>query len=260
MPYSSNGGIRIHYEVVGSGPPLVLHIGGFGALEDWHDAGYVAALRDAYRLVLIAPRGQGRSDAPHDPAAYSPNKRVGDVLTVLDAEGIERAHFWGYSLGGGVGFALAVRAGDRLASLIVGGADPYSRTDRAGDAHPWLPLLHRGMAALVADCERDDHAFFVSPGERARWLALDPEAMAAALTAEPVTEGVAAALPDVATPTLLYRGTEDNPEPAARAVGAMPHATFVPLPGLDHAQAINRSDLVLPHVRPFLERVVTPGT
>jgi pimeloyl-ACP methyl ester carboxylesterase len=259
MPRASNAEVRIRYEVVGSGPPLVLHIGAFGALEDWHDAGYVTALRDAYRLVLIDPRGQGQSDAPHDAAAYAPDKRVGDVLAVLDAERIERAHFWGYSLGGGVGFALATRAGDRLASLVAGGADPYPRTDRSGDAHPWLPLLRRGMAALVADCERQDPSFFVSPGERARWLALDPKAMTAALTAEPVTAGVAAVLSRLETPALLYRGTEDNPEPSARAARTMPRATFVPLPGLDHAQAINRSDLVLPHVRSFLERVVTAG-
>ena len=37
MPYATNNGIRIHYEVVGSGPPPFLHIGYTLALEDWGD-------------------------------------------------------------------------------------------------------------------------------------------------------------------------------------------------------------------------------
>ena len=114
------------------------------------------------------------------------------------------------------------------------------------------------MAALVADCEQDP-AFFASPSERARWLSLDATAMMAALKAVPVTTGVAAALPRLAMPALLYRGTLDDPGPAERAARAMPFARFVPLVGLDHAQAINRSDLVLPHVQPFLQQVAASG-
>ena len=56
MPHAVNDGVRIHYEIVGHGPDLLLHIGLFGALEDWHAAGYVAALQESYRLVLLDPR------------------------------------------------------------------------------------------------------------------------------------------------------------------------------------------------------------
>jgi pimeloyl-ACP methyl ester carboxylesterase len=256
VPYvMSSGGVRIRFEIVGSGPPLVLHIGGFGSLEDWEDAGYVAALRDTYRLILLDPRGQGQSDAPHDPADYGPTERVQDVLTVLDTLRLQHAHFWGYSLGGGVGFALAATASDRLLSLIAGGADPYPGSDRRADEHPWIPLLQKGMTALVAACEAEDPAFFVSAGERARWLALDAKAMIAAMTAEPATAGVADRLPGLMTPTLIYCGTADNPEPSERAARSMPNASFAPLAGLDHAQAINRSDLILPDVRAFLDKL-----
>jgi pimeloyl-ACP methyl ester carboxylesterase len=255
MPDALCNGVRIHYEVEGAGPPLLLHIGLFGSLEDWYETGYVAALRDTYRLVLIDPRGQGRSDNPRDSAAYAPDERVRDVIAVLDDLGIGRTHFWGYSLGGRVGYALAASAPNRLASLIVGGADPYPREDGRPDDDPWLKLLREGMAALVADCELHDAEFFASPGERARWLALDAEAMMAACRALFDDPGVADALSTMALPALIYRGTDDSPEPAERSAMAMPEAIFVPLEGLDHAQAINCGDLVLPHVCPFLERV-----
>jgi pimeloyl-ACP methyl ester carboxylesterase len=45
MPYANNQGIRIHYEVEGVGPPLVLHHGTFGSWEYWEDFGYLDALK-----------------------------------------------------------------------------------------------------------------------------------------------------------------------------------------------------------------------
>jgi pimeloyl-ACP methyl ester carboxylesterase len=95
MPFATNDGVRIRYEVEGSGPPLLLHIGYFLGMEDWAVEGYVAALADRYRLVMLDPRGQGRSDAPHTPGAYTLDNRVRDVLAVLDAAGIEKTLFLG---------------------------------------------------------------------------------------------------------------------------------------------------------------------
>src|SRR5436190_1642817 len=82
MPYATGSGVRIHYEVEGSGPPLVLHAGFVGTLADWHDFGYVDALKKENTLVLLDPRGQGESDKPHEAAAYTADQRVADVLAV----------------------------------------------------------------------------------------------------------------------------------------------------------------------------------
>ena len=237
MPYAANGGVRIHYAVEGGGPPLLLHWGFAGSAEDWADAGYVAALRDRYRLVMLDPRGQGRSDKPHDPAAYAGRCRVADVLAVLDAEGIDRAHFWGYSMGGSIGFAFGVHAPDRLRSLVLGGAHPFEGNPRPTEGDVCLDALSQGMSEMVRVCEDETPDWWLSPGERERWLAADAEALAA-----------------VRVPALLFAGTLDEPDPVERAARLMPHATFVALAGLDHAQAIARTDVVLPHVLGFLAR------
>lgn len=100
MPFANNDGIRIHYHVEGSGPPVVLHAGFTVDLEAWYEWGYVDALRPEYRLILIDPRGHGKSDKPHDPAAYEMSLRAGDVLAVLDNLGLQQAHYIGYSMGG----------------------------------------------------------------------------------------------------------------------------------------------------------------
>jgi pimeloyl-ACP methyl ester carboxylesterase len=239
----------------------VLHIGYIGGLEDWADAGYVASLARRFRVLRLDPRGQGQSDKPHDPAAYATPFRVGDVLAVLDAEGIERAHFWGYSLGGWVGFALGVYAPDRVASLIVGGAHPFTGNPRPVAGDFFLDGFRDGMVPFVAACEADDPAYFVSAGERERWLAADPDALRAArLTNLTETDLERAAVAAIRAPTLIYAGTLDNPEPKEEAARLLPNAAFVALDGLDHAQAMNRADLVLPHAEAFLAGPATTAS
>jgi pimeloyl-ACP methyl ester carboxylesterase len=114
------------------------------------------------------------------------------------------------------------------------------------------------MAAFVAACEADDPAFFVSAGERARWLAADAAALAAArrtsLT-EPDLDPAAVA--GIQAPTLIYAGTEDDPGPKETAARLLPNASFIALDGLNHAAVLERTDLVLPHVAAFLGRVTT---
>jgi len=70
MPYVDNNGIRIHYQVEGEGPPLVLQHGFTSSMRRWYLHGYVDAMKSAYQLVLVDARGHGQSDKPHDPAAY----------------------------------------------------------------------------------------------------------------------------------------------------------------------------------------------
>jgi pimeloyl-ACP methyl ester carboxylesterase len=67
MPYVDNDGVRIHYEVEGHGPSLVLQHGFTHSLRRWYLHGYVDALRNDYELVLIDARGHGKSDKPLDP-------------------------------------------------------------------------------------------------------------------------------------------------------------------------------------------------
>ena len=88
MPFAINDGVRIHYEVVGHGEPLVLYHGLTGSGERWRDTGYVAGLENGHRLILIDARGHGQSDKPHDPAAYGRRRQAADVIAVLDDLGI----------------------------------------------------------------------------------------------------------------------------------------------------------------------------
>src|SRR5215472_6580275 len=149
MPYAVNQGLRIHYRTEGDGqPPLVLQHGFTDSLETWYDLGYVEALKPQYRLILIDARGHGGSDKPHEPNAYDRQRNVEDITTVLDDLGIPRAHYFGYSMGGRIGFAVARYAPERVRSLILGGGSPYPQSQAGPD--PMLEAFKQGAEAICS--------------------------------------------------------------------------------------------------------------
>ena len=251
MPCAMNDGVRISYERAGSGPSLVCHHGFSGSRRTWRENGYVDALKDDFALILLDARGHGASDKPHDPAAYTDEKRVGDVLAVLDHAGIERAVFWGYSMGGHVGYAIARYAPARFRALIIGGMHPYPRD--AAPIHRRAEALRTGgMIGFAAEMERQRGP--LAPEMRARLLDNDADALAACSIAIGEAPSLAGALLDSALPALVYAGDRDMYYmEAKRAAAGIPSVTFVPLPGLGHIEAEMRSDVVLPHVWAFLE-------
>jgi pimeloyl-ACP methyl ester carboxylesterase len=243
----SNGGVRIHYEVEGSGPPLVLQHGVTSSLDSWRAAGYVDALKSSYRVVLVDARGHGASDKPHDRAAYALVKYVGDIAAVLDALRIERAHYWGYSMGGWIGFGMAKHAPERLRTLIIGGMHPYERSVKPG-----LPNGEDARAFLAAYGQRVGVDFEALPEAAKRHLlANDTRALAASVQDQPSLETL---LPKMHTPSLLYAGDADGVFARVRnAADAIPNCTFVPLPGCTHHQAFHgAAEKILPHVLNFL--------
>lgn len=252
MPYVDNDGVRIYFETEGAGDPLLLHVGFFGTLDDWRlpKSSYVAGLRDTHRLILIDPRGQGRSDKPHEPSAYTMANRTSDVIAVLDRLDVDRVAFWGYSLGGRVAFELALRYPERLSSMIAGGANLYREVDP--DNSGMVDLLSRGMASLVREWEQDQGP--LPPPTRERWLANDPSAlMAAWRSGDQPHSDVVDALATMTTPSLLYVGASDHDlAETVRPASTMPNATLATIAGANHQQAYQRHDLVLPHVMGYL--------
>src|SRR5215207_11665826 len=103
MPSVERDGVRIHYEVVGAGPPVVLLHGAAGDSTMWRHACYVDGL-DGFSRVLVDSRGHGLSDGPGDEAAYRLEEYV---EAVIDALGAPSVVLWGYSSGAHVAAAVA---------------------------------------------------------------------------------------------------------------------------------------------------------
>lgn len=219
----------------------------------WQSQGYVDSLSQRFRLILLDARGHGQSDKPHDPADYTLDHRVADVLAVMDVEGIEMAHHWGYSMGGQVCYHLAVSHAERVRSVVIGGMHPFER-DPAPLNQRIAQLQEQGVAGFT---ELFESEFGQSTdAERARLDDNDPLALAAATAAirdEPeLTDGH---LSTVTLPALIYCGDEDHQflEGARWAADTM-NADFVEIPGSDHMTAQD-PERVLPIVMAFYENL-----
>ncbi len=96
--YLDANGVKIRYIDTGKGEAIVLLHGGTSNLESWTSRGVVDNLAKDFRVIAFDARGHGKSDSPRDPAAYGRQQAL-DVVRILDALKIERAHIVGFSLG-----------------------------------------------------------------------------------------------------------------------------------------------------------------
>ncbi|APR85028.1 Beta-ketoadipate enol-lactone hydrolase [Minicystis rosea] len=115
MPHVLVDGCEIHYEVEGNGEPVLLLHGLGSSLLDWEPQ--VAALARRYTVITLDFRGHGRSGKP--PGPYRIDMFAADVVHVLSTLALGPAHVVGFSMGGMVGFQLAVDAPALVRSLVA---------------------------------------------------------------------------------------------------------------------------------------------
>jgi pimeloyl-ACP methyl ester carboxylesterase len=253
MSYVTNpkDGVRIYYEVIGAGPPLVMASGFTMSTADWHDLGYVEALKDDHQLILIDPRGHGQSDGPYDAESYAMGLKVDDTLAVLDNLGIDRTHYLGFSMGGWLGFGMLRFASDRLMTMQISGMAPYDRDPAR--LEPMVKALAGGLENYIVDIERRN-GFPMPEPRRTRYAAQDAEALIASLRGTWADSGLDSSLEKIDTPCLMWIGTDDpNFERAKLAAGVIPNVEFHVLNGLNHGDAVKRLDLVKPIITKFLK-------
>jgi pimeloyl-ACP methyl ester carboxylesterase len=199
--------VKIYYKVVGNGPPLLLHHGFCLDHNDYSNPNwdFVKAFQEDFTLILMDARGHGASDKPHDPQEYRLLKQVSDVIAVLDDLQIEKVHFLGYSMGGGIGFGLACNAQERFNSFVLGGASPEDApTD---EPSPLIPIFQQGPQAVIGLMEQMMQGP-LPPSWKDTLQANDYEALIAALEMNENC-GMEAMLPSVKVPCLIFVGEED---------------------------------------------------
>lgn len=120
-------GVRYHVEARGVGEPLLLLHGFSGSGANW--AAQVASLEHEFRVYTVDLLGHGQTDSPDDPKRYVMERATGDLIGVLDAFGVERAHLLGYSMGGRLALYTALEFPERFERLILESASPGLRSE-----------------------------------------------------------------------------------------------------------------------------------
>ncbi len=231
-------GITMGYRQFGAGPPLVLIVGQDSAMSYW-GPDLLRQLADHYQVTMFDNRGVGySSDQPDQPLTIQ--MMSDDTAGLIQALALDKPAVFGWSTGGEIGLALAVRHPDQVGSLAVSGATagspasvPSPPTDPA-DVGALLNTLFTPSGAAARQRYIDGivnmPAETVSPEISQRQA--DSETRFAAAT------DVYDALPSVQAPVLVTDGAEDQLVPVANAqliAGRIRGAKLVLVPDAAHA-------------------------
>jgi pimeloyl-ACP methyl ester carboxylesterase len=261
---TTSRGHRIYYEVAGAGEPLILIPGLGNGIQNWEDPGYLAALADRFKLISLDPLGHGSSAKPLAPDAYERRGVAADVIAVMDAEGHDSAHVFGYSRGANIAGNVATLFPERVRSLICGGW----RIVPTGQALSPERAEERIAGVLAAlrnhdwDGYWDAMGFRPGPANEAEYAARnEPLVLAAVIEAGARPPSIEIDVAPVRGRMLVFAGTADLGLQAPGAIERFSSgcegigARLELLEGLTHSQAIRRSDLVIPLVTNFLATV-----
>jgi pimeloyl-ACP methyl ester carboxylesterase len=124
-------GVGVAWERYGDGDPAILLLPTWSIIHSRLWKGQIPYLSRSYRVLTFDGRGNGRSDRPTDPAAYSSAEFVADAVAVLDASGTDRAVVVGFSMGAGWLLRLAADHPERvLGGVYIGGGHWFQDPER----------------------------------------------------------------------------------------------------------------------------------
>lgn len=124
---TSKDGIRLYYEEAGTGTPVVF-VHEFAAdYRTWEPQ--MQRFSRAHRCVTYSQRGYPPSDVPTDPDRYSQDKFRDDVIAVMDALKIDKAHIVGHSMGAATALHVGIKYSQRCISVTAAGCGYGSSPD-----------------------------------------------------------------------------------------------------------------------------------
>ncbi len=257
MPLANVNAISLYYEETGQGE-LLLFLHGLGTDgRSWeYQRAYFAR---EFRVIVMDVRGHGRSARPRGP--YSVAQFAGDVFALLDQLHIDRFHLVGLSMGGMIGFQMAVDQPERLRSLTVVNSGPELIAQNWKER--WQ-IVQRRLVLNFMSMEKIGQfiggRLFPEP-EQAEYLAMfvqqmrenDPKAYRAATNAL-IGWSVRHKLARIQCPVLVISGDMDYTPVANKEayVRQMPTARLLVIENSRHGTPIDQPEAFNTAVRQFL--------
>jgi pimeloyl-ACP methyl ester carboxylesterase/DNA-binding CsgD family transcriptional regulator len=265
--YSKSGTVSIAYQVMGSGPPLVLVPGFVSHVEvAWEQprlARFLNRLAAFSRLIVFDKRGTGMSDPVASPPTMA--ERMDDIRAVMDAADAQRAALFGISEGGTLALLFGAAHPERTQALMLYGS--WARRI-SGPDYPYGPSAEQ-LDAVVGDMQRawatgewwdggratpSDDAQHRAWWARYLRMAASPD-MAQKVIRMNMGMDVRDVLPTIDVPTLVMHRSEDSWIDVGHArylAEHVPGARFVELPGSDHRPWLGDADAITDEVEVFL--------
>ncbi|MHA1932104.1 MAG: alpha/beta fold hydrolase, partial [Promethearchaeota archaeon] len=127
MPYFEKDNLRLYYEDVGEGEPIITN---HGLMEDanyWSETGVTAKLAENYRVISMDMRGHGRTVIDGEPHGCDADTMAKDFDDLADYLGLDKFHMLTHATGGMVGARYGMSRSERLISLML--IDTSSNTE-----------------------------------------------------------------------------------------------------------------------------------
>lgn len=212
MPYFEHDGCSLHYEEYGQGSPVLLIHGLGSSCQDWEYQ--IPALTDLHRVIVVDVRGHGRSDKPLE--RYTIEGFSADIEALLDHLQPGPVHVVGLSMGGMIGFQLAVDHPHLLKSLCIVNSAPEVKIKGLRDLHQltkrWLLTRLVSMEAIGKALSQNLFPYPEQADLRQkiarRWAQNDKSAYIASFSAI-VGWGVTEKLSRITCPTLIVTAKYD---------------------------------------------------
>jgi len=252
-----NGDVEIAYETIGpaTGMPLLLACGNATQMIHWPERFLAALIERGFQVARFDNRDSGRSTHCAHLPPYDLRDMASDAVAVLDAQGWDRAHVFGISLGGMIGQVMAVQHPNRVRSLTSMASAPawsllVSRprvrtlmkiigvVRRTGEDRESVAERSVQLFRLMSSATYPlDEQWVREVSRRAYDIAYDPAGEQRQQKACKVTGDRRGELTRVRAPTLVVHGEDDPLQSvhAGRATArAIPGARLITFPGVGH--------------------------
>ncbi len=233
--FTASDGVKIAWQETGEGRPLLLIHGYFSDADtNWIKYGHATLLADAgFRVIMPDLRAHGKSDKPHDPAAYPSDILVDDQFALIEHLGLTDFDLGGYSLGGRTVARMLAR-GYRPRRAIISGMGLRGLTNTSGRSAHFRHVLTNLGAHPKGSAEWMAEAFLKTSGG-------DPVALN--LILDTFVDTPAGVIAGFDLPVAVICGEDDDDNGSAAALAELlPHGKLVTVPG-NHMSAVVKAEL-----------------
>ena len=272
MPFlTTDDGVKLHYEECGAGTPIVFVHEFAGDWRTWEPQ--VRHFSRRYRCIAYNARGYPPSDVPADMERYSQQRARDDILAVLDALGIERAHIVGNSMGGFAALHFGIAHSPRALSLVIAGCGYGAHPDQYEKFQMQArelakTMLEKGMAHIAATYghgpgrlplrDKDPRGFAEFIHQFSEHSAQgSANTMLGYQARRPSLYSLTTEMARIAAPALIVAGDEDDAvlEPSLLMKRTVPTAGLVVLPRSGHMTNLEDPALFNRLVEDFFHQV-----
>ena len=243
--YADLNGLKMYYEIHGSGKPLVLIHGSFGTTAGWSTV--LPTLEKNRQVIAVELQGHGHTADRDTP--FSMEQMADDVAELLKALKISSADVFGYSMGGCVALGLAIRHPELVGKLAVLGATAGATKDTYNPES--LKLLRSITPANFNFPEVKDPYTKVAP-DPSKWPVLVAKVVKLSSDFNGFSDKE---IKSIKAQTLIMLGDRDGvrPEHGVEMYRLIPNAQLAIFPGGDHFMLFMSPDKVLAALVPFLD-------